>query len=74
MKRFPVILGVLDEEVPKASVMRERCSGSWHSPRWLNEDWLFRWRAHDQLGRQAQPDSFVAALRWVTEAEWSGID
>jgi len=49
MKRFPVTLGVLDEEVPKASVMRERCSGSWHSPRWFNEDWLFRWRAHDQL-------------------------
>ena len=49
MKRFHVTLGVLDEEVPKASVMRERCSGSWHSPRWLNEDWLFRWRAHDQL-------------------------
>lgn len=27
MKGFPVTLGVLDEEVPKASVMRERCSG-----------------------------------------------
>lgn len=49
MKRFLVTLGVLDEEVPKASVMRARCSGSRHSPRWLNEDWLIRWRAHDQL-------------------------
>ena len=33
MKRFHVALGVLDEDVLKASVMRERCSGSCHSPR-----------------------------------------
>ena len=41
MKRFHV---ALDEDVPKASVMRERCSGSWDSPRWLNADWLIPMR------------------------------